>query len=255
MRRVGLSAALLLGLVLMLSAVPAAAYTISFSSGGLAAQVDFTVVGGNLQVVLTNTSAGDVLVPANVLTALFFDINGIGPLTPISALITAGSTVFYGSFPAGGNVGGEWAYGSGLGGAPGGATEGISSSGFGLFGASNFGGPDLDPPGAVDGLNWGIVSAGDNSATGNTGVTNNPLVKNSVTFVLSGIPGGFNPSAGNVFNVAFQYGTSLTEPSSGCVGPSCFPTITPEPSTLAMLAVGLLGLAGAARRMRRSRRG
>jgi hypothetical protein len=121
------------------------------SSGSLAASATFDIVGGQLQIVLTNTSAADVMVPAQVLTALFFDIPGV-TLTPVSAALTAGSTVYFGP-DGGGNVGGEWAYASGLTGAPGSAALGASSSGFGLFGSGNFGGANLQDPDAVDGLN------------------------------------------------------------------------------------------------------
>ena len=86
-----------------------ASVTFAEASGSLSASAAFDVVGGNLQVVLTNTSAADVLVPTEILTAVYFDIRGNPALTPISALLTAGSTAFFGP-TNGGNVGGEWAY-------------------------------------------------------------------------------------------------------------------------------------------------
>ena len=120
-------------------------FTVSASSGSLAASALFATAGSNLVITLTNTSLADVLVPADVLTALFFDLPGAGVLSSVSAVLNAGSSVVYDTDgqPAGGVVGGEWAYGSGLAGAPGGATRGISSAGFGLFGGSTFPGADL----------------------------------------------------------------------------------------------------------------
>jgi hypothetical protein len=212
--------------------VASADLIVTGSSGSLAASATFSFVGSNLQVVLANTSTADVLVPSNVLTAVFFNVAGNPTLGSVSAVLSAGSTVFFDSAPAGGVVGGEWAYGNSLAGAPGGANQGISSSGFGLFGAATFPGSGLDPPAAVDGLNYGITSANDNPATGNAAVTGGfPLIKNSVTFTLSGLPTGFNLA--DISNVSFQYGTALTEPNVQSV---------PIPPTALLLGSGLLGI-------------
>jgi hypothetical protein len=213
----------------------ASAYLFQASDGNLAASVDFVTSGGDLVVTLTNTSSNDVLIPSEVLTAVFFDVIGVGSLTPVSALLN-GSTVFFGP-NGGGNVGGEWAYGSGLAGAPELATEGISSSGFGLFGGPNFVGSNLQDPVAVDGLNYGITSAGDNTGTGNAQVTGNvALIRNSVVFTLSGLPNSFVPSSSSITHIVFQYGTALTEPH--------FPPSEklPEPATVLLLGAGLAGL-------------
>jgi hypothetical protein len=210
------------------------------TSGNLSAAVSFDNVGGNLVVTLANVGA-DVMVPADILTAVFFDLAGVGALTPVSALLAGASTVHFDADgqPAGGDLGGEWAYESGLA-APGGATKGISSSGFGLFGGSNFGGVDLDGPAALGGFNYGLLSQVDNQTTGNPQVTIGsavPLIQSAVVFTLSGLPLGFDPSVpGNITNVSFQYGTALTEPS--VPGSGDFPDV-PEPAVLSLLAVGL----------------
>jgi len=228
---------------------PASADIVSFSgsSGTLAASADFNFSGNTLIVTLTNTSAFDVMDPAQVLTALFFNINGAGALGSVSAVLGAGSTVFYDADgqPVGGVVGGEWGYGSGLAG-PGGATEGISSTGLGgVFGGATFPGPDLEGPAALDGPQYGILSAGDNTATGNGGITGSGgLIKNSVVFTLTGVMG---LTGASVSNVSFQYGTAPTEPNI----PSTTTNITvPEPTLLSLLG---FGLAGAAYRIRRRR--
>jgi hypothetical protein len=169
-----------------------------------------------------------------VLTGVFWNWDYSGTLVPASASIDTGvDSVYYGANPAGGNVGGEWAYASGLNGAPGGAANGISSSGVGLFGAANFHGNDLTPPSnSVAGLQWGITSKGDIEATGNTGVTKAPLIYYSAVFLFNGIPVDFDPSNANFRNVSFQYGTSLSEPN----------VPVPEQGTLLLLGSGLMGV-------------
>lgn len=224
---VSLAAAALLALS---GSALAGTITVNASSGALSAAARFENSGGNLVVTLTNNSASDVMVPADILTAVFFDVISGETLTPVSALLS-GSTVFFGP-NGGGNVGGEWAYAASLA-APGGASRGISSSGFGLFGGANFNGVNLEGPTAVNGLNYGLTSTGDNLSTGNTPVTGGvPLVKDHVVFTLSGISALFDPAA-SIRNVSFQYGTSLTEPNvPGNTG------LVPLPSA------SMLGLAG-----------
>lgn len=233
----------------MLDSVCADSITFNGSSGSLSASVKFETIGTNLIVTLTNTSSADVLVPSDLLTAVFFTLAGSpGSLLPSSAILAVGSSVLFGGTDPGGVVGGEWAFASDLSGAPGGATRGISSAGFGLFGAANFGGSNLQGPqsGAVDGMQYGITSAGDNSSTGNTPVTGeNALIKNSVVFTLLGLTEGYLLE-GKVSDVSFQYGTALTEPN---VPPP--PPPVPEPTTLLLLGLGLVGIAGIGRRLRK----
>jgi hypothetical protein len=218
-------------LAMALMAAPASATIFSAVSGDLAASANMTVSGDILTVVLTNTSAADVEDPADVLTAVFFSLPS-NILTPSSALLTAGSTVFYDADgqPAGGVVGGEWEYLAGLVGAPNGATNGIGSAGFGLFGSPNFPGANLADPVALDGVQYGILSAGDNTNTGNGGITGSGgLIKNSVTFQLTGAT-GLDTSL--ITDVSFQYGTALDEPN----------IVVPLPPSVLLMGSGLLGL-------------
>ena len=221
------------GLVIGVTHNAPAAITFTGTSGQMAAQATFDVVGGNLQITLANISLFDVTAPtqgAAVLTAVFFDLSPTTTLTPISALLPVGSTVLFGS-TGGGNVGGEWAYEGGLVGAPGNTGLGVSSSGLGLFGQPNFNGPNLQPPSAVDGLQYGITSAGDDPFTGNAAVTgNNALIKHAVVFTLSGDPAFTTIEDYIISNVSFQYGTDLSEPNVPA-------NSVPEPSTLALVVL------------------
>lgn len=200
------------------------------------ASVIFASSGDRLLITLANSSFSDVLNPEDVLTGVFFDIAG-GPLTldPESALLTAGSFVLWGPSGVGGEVGGEWAFRGGLTGAPSGAAYGISAAGLGLFGPHDaFPGANLHAQNGPQGLNYGLLSAGDDPLTGNTPVTGgNPLIAGSVTFTLAGLPAGFD--LGSIRNVTVQYGTSLTEPSI----PMTMVNV-PAPSAGAVVAGGLL---------------
>lgn len=253
--------AALAGALAILNGVVQAGPIFTGSSGNRAASAQFDVSGTNLVVTLTNTSAFDVSVPVDVLTALFFTIAGDPTLTPVSAMLASGSMVFYdpNGQPAGGNVGGEWAYKDGIPSAPHGADEGISSTGVGLFDKSNFNGPELAGPAnnALNGLQYGILSAGDDTVTGNPAILGSGgLIKNSVVFTLSGLPQNFSlydQNTTKISNVSFQYGTSLTEPNitGGCTQ-NCIPPCTvncgggtqgiPEPASLGLLGLGLLAI-------------
>lgn len=227
-----------LGALLALTAGSASAGVVwSGSSGSRAASVDFSVSGSSLLVTLTNTGAGDALVPTDILTGVYFDITGSAlSLSRTSAVLAAGSVMISGTTDAGGVVGGEWAYKGGLSGAPYSAKYGISASGLGLFGGGDrFPGTNLAGPTAPAGLDYGITSAGDNGATGNGGLLGTPLIKNSVVFTLGGIGQNFNLA--DIGNVSFQYGTDLSEPNVQA---------SPTPGALA-----LLGMAGLGARSRR----
>lgn len=236
-------------LALYASLAPALAGTITLvgSEGPRAGSVTLTDSGSNLIVTLSNVGQ-DVLVPDQVMTAFFFSLTGNPVLTPVSATLAAGSSVLFGGgTDPGGGVGGEWAYKQGIAG-PLGTDRGISSAGYGIFGSGEiFPGSNLSGPAAPNGLQYGLVSAADDPTTGNAAVTGSePLIRHAVTFVLSGLPGGFDISApGAIFGGNFQYGTSLSEPNV----PDPPPVGVPEPGALLLLGTALAAAAlGSARR-------
>jgi hypothetical protein len=150
----------------------------------------------------------------------------------------------------GGNVGGEFAYRSGLGaGAP--ATQGISSSGLGASGSEMFGpayrfdtSSNLSGPDSPDGLQYGIVGAVASNA--NSKVKEEPLIKSSVTFTFRNL--SFSELI--LTKLVFQYGTALSEPQLLCTNCDLRTPPVPEPSFYGLLSLGLGGLFWAARRRR-----
>jgi hypothetical protein len=207
---------------------PVASGSVSFSatdSAGRSAFAGFDVSGSDLIVTLRNDASMDVMVPDEILTCLFFEYAGSPlTLTPVSALLPSGAVVHFGP-SNGGNVGGEWQYLAGVV-WPEGSGYGISSVGLDIFSLPNFNGPNLQGPLALDGLQYGLTSTGDNPSTGNSAVTGRfALIQDAVVFTLSGLPVGFD--LGLIGNVWFQYGTDLSEPR------------TPTPGSLALLGIGL----------------
>jgi len=204
----------------------------------LQSTASFTIAGDVLTVVLSNIG-GDVERPSDVLTGVWFSHVGLPPgvLTPVSAVLTAGSSVLFGGTDPGGVVGGEWAYGPPVvGGAPSG-NQGISSSGLGLVGGASFPGTNLQGPAGVDGVQYGITSAADNPGTGNAAVTgSNALIQSSVTFTFSGATGLLESGFGEV---SFQYGTALNEPN---LPGNPFPPgpAIPEPASFVIWGLTLL---------------
>jgi len=232
--------------------------TFNDSLGTLSAQAVFDAPGGGLLVVtLSNTSSTPTNVNADILTALFFNIDSNPSLTRVSAVLGGTSKVWdnVGSQqapdwqellvqPAGGVVGGEWAYGSNIQGAsPNGANQGISSAGFtgGMFPESNnFPGPDLQSPAEVDGPQYGLMPAGGiDPASKQQGA----LIKNSVVFTLSGYQGNL----GDIAGVWFQYGTALFPVDPG------FGDVIPEPASVVIWSVLGAGAAAGGLALRRRR--
>lgn len=247
MRRFGLMV-VAAGLWAGLSAAPAHAVLFSATGGGRSATADFSIVNNQLQVVLSNVSTGDVTQPIDVLTGVFFNIASDPAFSSISAVLGQGSTLEYDSSSVNSNIGTGWAYASNLSGAPGGANQGLSAAGLGLFGASTFQGTGNTAEN-LGGLDYGIASAGDNVTTYNGGIINNPpLIKNAVVFKLGNVPMNFDPSS-LITDVTFQYGTALNEPQlvascTNCtIGGGSSNSPVPEPASLALLGSGLLGFA------------
>jgi hypothetical protein len=240
-----LAASIGLGLV----AVPAQAMITFFGNGtgnnneALSASVSFDLaisgITTQLVVTLTNTGAYQPNDPADILTAVFFTLPGDPTLSRVSAVLDSSSVLFLqgaAAIESSGNVvGGEWAYATDLTHAPHGASQGISATGFNLFGPPDvFPGPMLGglegkPP---DGVSWGLTTSMDDASAYNGGLTRRGFIKDSIVVTLGDVPAGLDLSG--ISDVSFQYGTSLRKPN--IIG------VIPEPSTLALLSGGLLAV-------------
>lgn len=231
--------------------------TFTGSISNRSASVKFEQIGRQLKVTLINTSTADVLKAPDVLTAVFFSAGGDPKFKPASAVVPIGNFILFGKTGRRGTtVGGEWAYRNDLSGAPGDANEGISSAAFSLgpitslFTAKNrFPGGNLQGPASPDGLQYGITSTNDNPFTGTWDVSSdNKLIKNTVVFLLNGVPSNWKLTEDIITDVSFQYGTALSDP----VVPAQFENgkLIPEPSTFVLAGAGVL-LAGLLVRKRR----
>jgi len=215
------------------------------SSGVLSASVKFEQVGGNLVITLVNTSTdSDTSIDnARLLTGVFFNMSGGASLTPLTVFLTAGSSIV-GDTPTT-DVGGEFDYATGFNAGSASFGYGVSSAGLGIFGSPpaflDGDSPNLDNPVEVDGPNYGLAPAAALTINGNA-----VFIKTGVIATLSGL--GAGPYL--ITSVRFQYGTALDEPSI-TVGET--PGPIPEPTSLAIWALGMVAAGFGARRMRKQK--
>ncbi|OUL30576.1 hypothetical protein BV378_03590 [Nostoc sp. RF31YmG] len=213
------------------------------ASNALGASVvfdDSLISQGKLQVTLTNTGPG-ATVPSDILTALFWDITG-NPTGLSLYSATAPKVVANNGASTTNNVDlkalNEWKLPNT---GNGGTTSLASGSGVSQHYGIGTAGLGIFQGGGGQQFNYGIISGYDSP---NPAVAGGTFVKDSATFVLSGLSTNFNIQ--NINNVRFQYGTALNEPSitknqgTYFTPPPPPPKQVPESSTTA--ALGLLAV-------------
>ncbi|MGD1020257.1 MAG: XDD4 family exosortase-dependent surface protein [Verrucomicrobiia bacterium] len=212
----------------------------------LGASATFAVSNLELIVTLSNTGTFDPVNANDVLTAVFFKVNGDLKLTPQSADVAPGSSVIDHPHPLplgfSGDVGSQWAYRNDLIRAPNGTDEGISSTSLKWFGTKNlFSSEKIKGFGSIGGISFGITTFDDLGGHKRGNLKNQALAQNSVVFTFSGLPDDFSLS--DISDVTFQYGTSVKAPDliGGAIAN------VPEPPTIALVVAGMIGALGAMR--------
>lgn len=216
----------------------------------LKASATFVVSNLELVVTLTNTGQADPRSPADILTGIFFNVVPDQQLTPVSASVGTNSTVIGHRLPLGfdGDVGAEWAYKDDLTyvGANGSDDEGISSTKLQWFKKADlFPGMKIPGVGALSGAQFGITTLNDMVSNDLGSLKNKGLIQSTVVFTFD-VPADF--SADDISNVNFQYGTSIKK---GLDIAGEVVAQIPEPSTVMLVALGLVGALSFARSTRR----
>ncbi len=198
----------------------------SASGNALSANAIFDITGNDLSITLQNTGVAATR-PGDVLTSLYFNLNGSPVLTPVSAALGREGSLLNPGFNSG-SVGGNWEYMNIPG--PHGATEGLSTTSIGSFGPRGNFGP---ASGRLGGITFGLVNglgAHPGSRMGNT------LVNDSLVFNFT-LPTGYDLTS--ISDVEFQYGTSSAGPLVRAQGNS----VPDGGSTVVLLGAALATLA------------
>jgi hypothetical protein len=232
---------------LVLFVVASSAYGLTFTathSGDdagetLKATATFTVSNLDLIITLSNDSTFDPNDRQDILSGVFFNIAGDPKLTPVSAELGTDSIVIGHGLPLGftGDVGGEWAYRNDPKNAPGGANEGVSAANLNGFGNKKylFPGEKIRGAGHTGNIDFGLTTLSDRPGNNNSSIRHKGLIENTIVLDLEGLPSDF--TLADISNVTFQYGNKLKEPE--ITGQSI--AVIPEPSTIMLVATGLLG--------------
>jgi hypothetical protein len=210
----------------------------------LSASATFTVSNLDLVVDLSNDATFDPNDDEDILTGIFFSIDGAPHLMPVSAMVGDDSLVIDHKLPVGfdGNIGTQWAYQSTLKNAPQDANEGISSTSLKWFKSKDeFPGPKLKGAAGFGGISYGLTTLFDTPVNNRGNIKNDALVQNDIVFTFADLPPNFSVS--EISNITFQYGTSVKAPELFILNQTI-----PEPSPLALVTLAILSLPAIMRR-------
>lgn len=225
--------------VLGAGSIYSAPIVFSGSSGTRAFSASFDVINSTqLQVVLTNlgTAPAGNIDGSNMIGGLYFDIAGNPTLTRISAAVSSGSSVIQNGVST---VGQYWGLYTGANVYQNNADYSLRGVGYGQTGGPN---GNFCTTGCtqLNGADYMVAYSSYVAGTGNGNLGTTPLIRNSITFVMDGLPSNFNLNS--ISSVGVQYGTSLSEPFIPTGGQ------VPEPGTWAMLGIGMFALGIVGRR-------
>jgi hypothetical protein len=206
----------------------------------LKARATFAISNLDLVITLSNVGTNDPATFADTLTGIFFNIAGNPSLTPGSAKVARGSSVVGDRpLPPGfdGDVSGQWAYRGDL------PTGSLSKDAPGKYGLSCMADSffhktnlfsDIKIPGTypLHHDEFGITTLNDLPASD----IDDYSIQNEIVLVLDGLPVNF--SLDQISDVTFEYGTSIKR---GVNIAGEMVAEIPEPSPVALVAVGLLG--------------
>lgn len=222
----------------------------------LQASATFVVSNLDLVITLSNTGTFDPKNPADILTGVFFTFVGDPDLKPVSAQVAPGSSIIGRQLPSDldGNVGGEWAYNGDLVDAPGGGTYGISSTKLSLFKKTDlFSDEKVRGTSPLSGAQFGVTTLDDLASNNDEGgLKNKDFIQSTVVFVLDNLPSNFTTAdiATDISDVTFQYGTSIKK---GLDIAGDMVAQIPEPTTISLVAMGLVGALALSRSKARRR--
>jgi hypothetical protein len=210
----------------------------------LKASATFTISNDvDLIIALSNISTNAPKTTSDILTGLFFDISTNLTLTPRSATVAPGSKVVGPVLNYDGDVSGQWAYTNNL---PTGTSSkdapgeyGLSDTKYSFFKKRDlFSHSKLPHTSPLSGVQFGITDMSEFAAKAQGSIKHADLILYTIDLVLNGLPVNF--TLDDITGCTFVFGTSAKQGKGIDISGEVVGQL-PEPSTVALVAMGLLG--------------